>query len=55
MKQIRLFLLGLVGIVCVQVSAYDFSAVATYVEAPITYEVTLYYSINPDGMTVTVT
>lgn len=55
MKKTRLFTLLAVMLLCVRMSAYDFSAVATYVEEPLTYEVTLYYSINSDGMTVTVT
>ena len=55
MKKTRLFTLLAAMLLCVRMSAYDFSAVATYVEEPLTYEVTLYYSINPDGKTVTVT
>lgn len=55
MKKVRLFILGLVAFCCQQVSAYDFSAVAQHYLQDQLYEVELYYTINADGTTVTVT
>lgn len=53
MKKIRSFFLGFVGVMCMQASAYDFSAVSKDPEYSLSE--TLYYSINADSSTVTVT
>lgn len=54
MKKTRLLTLLAAMLLCVRMSAYDFSAVATHEHEYTPYEVTLYYTINADGATVTV-
>ncbi len=55
MKKTRLLTLLAAMLLCVRMSAYDFSAVAHDYWQDMLYEIELYYTINQDGKTVTVT
>lgn len=55
MKKKRLFTLLTAMLLCVRMSAYDFSAVAHDYWQDMLYEIELYYTINQDGKSVTVT